>query len=86
MSKHTPRWNALALRRAPAFAWTAANASGQLQQVRQKRPNAWGFYDLHGLVWEWTRDYFAPYLLYPEPILDPVAAIDSGRGRVARIA
>lgn len=66
------------------FAWTAANAKGQLQQVRQKRPNAWGLYDLHGLVWEWTRDFLAPYLPYPEPILDPVALTDTGRGRVVR--
>jgi formylglycine-generating enzyme required for sulfatase activity len=66
------------------FAWTQANANGQLQQVRQKRPNAWGLYDLHGLVWEWTRDYFAPYLPYPEPLLDPVTSTDSGRGRVFR--
>jgi len=66
------------------FAWTAANADGRLHPVRQKRPNAWGLYDLHGLVWEWTRDYFAPYLPYPEPLRDPVITTDAGRGRVRR--
>jgi formylglycine-generating enzyme required for sulfatase activity len=66
------------------YAWTSANSGGHLQQVRQKRPNAWGFYDLHGLVWEWTRDFFAPYLPYPEPLLDPVTTADTSRGRVCR--
>ena len=66
------------------FAWTAANSGAALPPVRQKRPNAWDLYDLHGLVWEWTRDYFAPYLPYPEPPLDPVTTADGGRGRVFR--
>ena len=66
------------------YAWTTANAQGRLPAVRQKQPNAWGLYDLHGLVWEWTRDYFALYLPYPEPLLDPVTTVDTGRGRVFR--
>jgi formylglycine-generating enzyme required for sulfatase activity len=34
-------------------------ASSALRDVGKSKPNFWGVYDMHGLIWEWVYDYGA---------------------------
>lgn len=40
------------------YGWHAGNSGASTREVGQKKPNPWGFFDLHGQVSEWCEDTF----------------------------
>jgi formylglycine-generating enzyme required for sulfatase activity len=59
----------------------ANNNGSETVPVRSLPANPWGFFEMHGNVWEWCQDWFGDYP--PGPVIDPVGPAE-GSFRVLR--
>jgi formylglycine-generating enzyme required for sulfatase activity len=63
--------------------WFNNNADGLTHAVGQKKPNAWGLYDMNGNVWQWCQDWHSGGYYFCSPRDDPTGPT-AGSGRVDR--
>jgi formylglycine-generating enzyme required for sulfatase activity len=54
-----------------AVAWYAGNSGDESHPVGQKKPNAWGLYDMLGNVREWVEDQYGRDYYGTSPTADP---------------
>lgn len=63
----------------PAYAWYKNNSNDKFEKTGQKKPNAWGLYDMLGNVMEWTLDHYDEKTLakMSDNVTDPMVAFNS---------
>ena len=63
--------------------WNYGADPNQTVNIGQFSANPWGFFDMHGNVWEWTSDWYDGTYPIGNPVIDPPGAV-SGSLRVKR--
>lgn len=63
--------------------WFKNNSDSQTHEVKQKDPNAWGLYDMHGNVGEWCLDNYREKLGVDDET-DPVEFVKDGEIHTVR--
>jgi formylglycine-generating enzyme required for sulfatase activity len=65
------------------IAWFGDNSSSKTHPVGEKKPNAWGLYDMLGNVWEWCQDWYSSNYYSSSPAADPPGPLN-GSNRLLR--